>query len=109
MALAETGNEGALNGTTAVDVVTTPGSIHRYVVRNVSVYNGDTVSRIITLIKNMNGTERILGKETLQPGESWIFDKIVVLDATTEKITAKSDATAATTEPTFDAAFADVS
>ena len=65
----------------------------------------DTLLRFLS--KNMNGTIYELARETLLPNEYWTFDKLIILDATTEKLVAKTDATAATTEPSFDSAFAD--
>jgi len=107
MAFLEIGLEGALNGTTNVDVVTVPSGAARRLVRNVHFCNRDTATRTIILSKNMNGTIYELARETLLPNEYWTFDKLIILDATTEKLVAKTDATAATTEPSFDSAFAD--
>jgi len=109
MAFLEKGNEGALNGTTGVSVVPTPGSGVRRLVRNVGVTNRDTVAHVVTLFKDKNGTAYELARESLQPADYWTFDKLMVLDADDESIVAKSDATATTTEPSFDAAFADAS
>lgn len=109
MAFLEMGNEGATNGTTAVDVVPVPGASIRRLVKSVGVSNRDTVSRTPVLYKDKGGTLYELGRKTLASGEYWVYDKTVVLDATNEKVVIKSDATATTTEPSFDAAFAEVS
>lgn len=107
MAFTEGGNEGALNGTTAVDVVTAPSSGRR-LVRNVGIYNADTADVTVTLRKNKAGTLSLLAKETLSPGDTFIFDKLTVLDASDEKVQAVMSGAAAATNPDFDAAFADV-
>lgn len=107
MAFTEGGNEGALNGTTAVDVVTAPSSGRR-LVRNVHFYNGDSAAVTITVRKNKAGTLSLLARETLGVGEYWTFDKLIVLDANDEKVQAVMSGAAAATNPDFDAAFADV-
>lgn len=107
MAFTEGGNEGALNGATAVDVVSAPGSGRR-LVRNVHFYNADTAAVTITVRKNKGGTLSLLAKETLAAGDYWTFDKLIVLDATDEKVQAVMSGAAATTNPDYDAAYADV-
>lgn len=109
MAFLEIGNEGATNGTTAVDVVPAPAASTRRLVRNIGVSNRDSVSRTPALYKDKGGTLYELGRKALSAGEFWVYDKLVVLDATNEKVVIKSDATATTTEPSFDAAYADAS
>lgn len=109
MAFLEKGNEGATNGTTAVDVVPVPSGADRRLVRNVGMVNRDTVVHTLVLYKDKGGTLWELAREVLQPNDYWTFDKVVVLDATDEKVVIKSDATATTTEPCFDAAYADAS
>jgi zona occludens toxin (predicted ATPase) len=108
MAFVETGNEGALNGATAVDIVPAPAS-GRHVVSKVNFYNNDTAAVTITLVKDKAGTDYELAKETLQPGENWNAispDAHIVLDATDEKVQAFLSGAAATTNPDFDAAYA---
>jgi hypothetical protein len=108
MAFTEIGNEGALSGTTSVDVVAAPGSSTRRLVRNVHFYNADTAAVTITLVKDKGGTDYELAKETLQVGEFFTFDKVIVLDATDEKLQAFMSGAAASTNPKYDCAYADV-
>lgn len=109
MAFLEIGSEGALNGTTGVDVVIAPSGSERRLVRAVNICNRDTVTHVVTLYKDKGGTQYELARESLAPGDYWTFEKLTVLDATNEKIVAKSDATATTTEPSYDSAYADAS
>jgi Ni2+-binding GTPase involved in maturation of urease and hydrogenase len=107
MALAEIGNEGALNSTTAVDVVPSPGSGHTFIVRKVTVHNRDTVaaSAIIQKVKGAN-TYR-LAKVTLDPDATLDYECVIVLDATDEKVQAVLAGAVTTNQPHYDAAYAD--
>lgn len=100
------GSEGSLAGTTNTTILAAPAAATQRVIPKggVAVYNADTAERIITFSKNKGGTRRVLQKMTLQAEELAILSKIVILDATDESLEAKTDATAATTEPTFDVA-----
>jgi hypothetical protein len=110
MAFVETGNEGALNGATAVDLVpVAAGGGARHVVSKVNFYNRDTAEVTITLVKDKAGTDRYIATETLSPGESWQAigpDAHIVLDGTDEKLQAFMSGAAATTNPDYDAAYA---
>lgn len=109
MPFLEYGNEGVLNGTTDVDVVATPAASTRRLVRNVSFANRDSVAQTVVLYKAKGATQYELGRKTLATSEWWTFDKLVVLDATDEKLQAKMLAGHTTTAPCFDAAYADAS
>jgi len=101
------GNEGPLNGTTAVTLLAAPGSgLQRIVPANgVSVYNADTVAHDVFFQKNKNSTITVFWKEaSVAAGSHVVLPKKVVLDATDESLEAKTDAGATTTEPTFDVA-----
>jgi hypothetical protein len=97
----------ALNGTTYVDVVAAPASSTQRVVKNVCIYNADTVANEITLALDDNGTVRLLFKETLQAGESYVYDAVRVLTATTMKLKAKMTGAVTSTNPDVVASFAD--
>jgi hypothetical protein len=109
MAFVEGGLEGALNGTTLVDVVTVPGASTRRLVKNVKFSNRDTVAQTIVLYKDKASTQYEIARETLQPGEHWQFVEVIVCDATDEKVVAKTLAATTTTAPSFDSAYADAS
>lgn len=109
MAFAEKSNDGLFNGATAVDVVGVPGAAITRVIRNVSIYNADTVAHTFTLLYNNNGTLRALPPFVLNAGEGAEYDTIQVLDATTKKLQAKIEGAHTTTAPTFVATFAEAS
>lgn len=119
------GNEGELNGTTAVEIVRPPTGGRQMIVptRAASVRNADNVSHVITFQKikgaippgftgfgkfvlpDSSVVWRIaLQVETVPAGVTVRLRGKVVLDATDETIEAVSDAAATTTEPTFDTA-----
>lgn len=70
----ETGYDGQLNGTTDVTLVAAPTSGYKRVVKSITIYNKDTVSAIVYIKYDNNGTQRILEKITLAAGEAWHND-----------------------------------
>lgn len=107
MALAESGNDGALNGTTPVDVVPAPGSAHTIIARSIVICNKDTAAVTVTLNLISGANTRRLIKQTLDVDATLVFESIVNLDATTKKIQAVLSGAPATTNPDFAAAYAD--
>lgn len=109
MAFTESGFEGDFNGTTQVDLVGSPAASTRRLVKNISVCNVDTIAHVLILRKSVGAgpTVREMTRVTLQPGDEFQYDRIVVLDNTNEKIVGVLGEAIATTNPTFDAAFAD--
>lgn len=108
MTFAEKSADGVLNGSTAVDVVGVPGSGVTRVIRNVSLYNADTVAHTFTLIYNNNGTLRNLPPFVLDAGAGADYDTIQVLDATTKKLQVKIEGAHTTTAPSFVATYGEV-
>lgn len=108
MAFTETGNEGSLNGTTAVDIVAAPSSGNRHVIRSVKICNKDTAAVTIEVYKDKGGTEYRIWRGTLDVNDTIVFDEgdIEVLDATNEALKAEMSGAAATTNPTFTASYA---
>lgn len=109
MVFAEKSNDGLLNGTTAVDVVGVPGSAITRVIRNVTIFNADTVAHTFTPLYNNNGTLRTLVPFSLNAGEGADYDTVQVLDAITKKLQMKIEAAHTTTAPSFVATFGEVS
>lgn len=107
MAFTPGNSNGALNGTTAVDVVAAPAASTQRMVSKVRFYNEDSASVTITLRYNDNATTRTLQKFTLAAGESAVFEEVEVLDATTKKLQALMSGAAATTNPSYSASWAD--
>lgn len=100
-------SNGTLNGTTQVDIVASPAASTQRVVRNVTFHNRDTVAQEITLKYSDNATLRTLDKQTVQPGESWVYSVAQVLDDTDDKLVAVQTAAVTTTAPDFTASWAD--
>lgn len=108
MAFTPGNSNGALNGTTAVDVVAAPAASTQRMVRKVRFFNVDTASVTVTLRYNDNGTTRTLQKFVLGVDEAGVYEEVEVLDATTRKLQAVMSAAAATTNPVYSAAWADL-
>lgn len=111
MAFLETASEGDFNGVTSVDIVVAPAASTRRLVRSINVSNVDTVEHTVILYKSVGGgpTVRELTRVLLLAGESFEYDRLTILDATNKKITGALAEAISTTNPTFDAAFADAS
>ena len=74
--LTEGSNDGALNGTTAVTLVSAPSASTRRVVKWITVQNKDTAAVTVTVtFNNSTGpTTRQIAKVTLQPNDTWTTD-----------------------------------
>jgi hypothetical protein len=74
--LTEGSNDGALNGTTAVTLVSAPSASTRRVVKWVTIQNKDTAAVTVTVtFNNSTGpTTRQIAKVTLQPNDTWTTD-----------------------------------
>lgn len=107
MAFTPGNSNGALNGTTSVDIVAAPAASTQRLVQSVVFYNRDTADVTITLRLDDNGTLRLLDRQTVSSATAWTFEVTQVLDATTKKLSALMSAVAATTNPDFSAAWAD--
>lgn len=93
------GDDGQLNGTTPVTVVPSPGASEQNVVVLITIQNRDTATVNVTLRKVSAGGTRQLWKGDLNVGDTLEWDGRVVLDATTDSITAVMAGAAATTNP----------
>lgn len=72
--LVEGANDGALNGTTAVTLVSAPAASTRRVIKSLTIQNRDTASVTVTIIYDNNGTQRQLAKVTLAVNDTWTTD-----------------------------------
>jgi hypothetical protein len=62
------------NSTADVTIVAAPSNAsEQRVIKFVSVYNADTVANTATIKRDVSGTERIIGKWNLNPGDSLIW------------------------------------
>lgn len=73
-AIVPDGDDGVTNGVTAVTIVPAPGADTKRQIRNITIYNADTASRIVTVRLNNNGTTRQMVKATLAPGDSLVYE-----------------------------------
>jgi hypothetical protein len=74
--LTEGASDGALNGTTAVTLVSSPASSTRRVVKWVTIQNKDTAAVTVTLTYNNSSgsTSRQIAKVTLAANDTWTTD-----------------------------------
>ena len=73
-AFTEGENDGTLNGTSEVTLVSAPASSTRRIIKSISIYNRDTAAVTVTIKYDNNGTQRILANVTLAVGDTWTFD-----------------------------------
>lgn len=70
----EGANRGALNGSTDVTVVANPSSGYRRVVKDITIYNGDSAAVTIYLKYDVSATQRTIAKLVLAVGDTWNFN-----------------------------------
>ncbi len=99
-------HDGQTNTTTAQDAVDVPDSITRRIIPigGVSVFNGDTDPRVITIQKLAGSTVRIIRRETVAVGATLSNHKQIILKNNTEKVQVLTDAKTTNDLP-FDAAW----
>jgi len=67
-------NDGALNGTTPVTLVSAPSSGSQRTIKYISIENRDTTAKTVTIYLDNNGTQRNIAVVTLNPGDTWSTD-----------------------------------
>lgn len=74
--LTEGASDGALNGTSAVTVVSSPAASTRRVIKWITIQNKDTAAVTVTVTYNNSSgsTARQIAKVTLQPNDTWTTD-----------------------------------
>jgi hypothetical protein len=72
--ITEGATDGALNGSTDVTAVPAPTGTNRRVIKDITIYNGDTAAVTIFIKYDNNGTQRTLAKVTLAVGDTWTTD-----------------------------------
>jgi hypothetical protein len=73
-AFTEGSSDGALNGTSAVTVVSAPASSTRRLIKTIYISNLDTVANTIIVSYNDNSTLRQIAKVTLNVNDTWSTD-----------------------------------
>lgn len=105
MATLPGGNEGALNGTTPVVIVAAPALATQRTIKDISFHNRDTATVQVTLRKIKGASTFELTRVDINSRSTYVWDKVVVLDATDESVTAVMSAAPATNQPDFDASY----
>jgi hypothetical protein len=74
--ITEGATDGALNGSTDVSVVPAPSGSNRRVVKDITIYNGDTAAVTLFVKYDNNATQRTIAKVTLAVGDTWTTDGV---------------------------------
>jgi hypothetical protein len=72
--ITERATDGALNGSTDVSVVPAPTGSNRRVVKDITIYNGDTAAVTLFVKYDNNATQSTIAKVTLAVGDTWTTD-----------------------------------
>lgn len=72
--ITEGATDGALNGSTDVSVVPAPTGSNRRVIKDITIYNGDSAAVTVYVKYDNNATQRTLAKITLAVGDTWTTD-----------------------------------
>lgn len=75
MTLPQSSNNVATNSTTDVDLVPVAGASKTNQITYLSVYNSDSVAALVTIKKDVSGTEWIIRKALLQVGDTLEFSR----------------------------------
>jgi len=70
----EGSNDGTLNGTSQVTLVSAPAASTRRLIKTIYIENKDTAPVTLTITLNNNGTLRNIAKVTLAVGDTWSTD-----------------------------------
>ncbi len=73
----EHSSDGAISGTSAVDVVTAPNASKKRIIKEVTVFNGDDKTHELTLMINNDGVERIIYKGDIQQGKTFVLSSML--------------------------------
>lgn len=72
--ITEGANDGVLNGSTDVTVVPAPTGANRRIIKDITIFNGDTASKTIIIKYDNNAVQRTLVKVTLAVGDTYTTD-----------------------------------
>jgi hypothetical protein len=72
--ITEGATDGVLNGSTDVAVVPAPTGSNRRVIKDITIYNGDSAAVTVFVKYDNNATQRTLAKVVLQVGDTWTTD-----------------------------------
>lgn len=109
MAFTPGGDDGTLNGTTPVTLVSAPAASTQRISKIITIKNTDSAQVTVTVRKVSGGGTRQIVETTLDVDDTLVIDEVIVLDDTSSSITAIMSGAAATTNPDWTSSFADVS
>jgi len=72
--ITEGATDGVLNGSTDVTVVGAPTGVNRRVIKDITIFNGDTAAVTVIIKYDNNATQRTLVKVTLAVGDTYTTD-----------------------------------
>ena len=72
--ITEGATDGVLNGSTDVTVVAAPTGANRRVIKDITIFNGDTAAVTVIIKYDNNATQRTLVKVTLAVGDTYTTD-----------------------------------
>lgn len=99
------GEDGTLNGSTPVTVITAPTGTDQIANKLITISNIDTAVVTVSLRKVSAGGTRVLWSGDLDVGDTLLFDDVLILDVTTDSVTAVMSGAAATTNPDFTSSY----
>ena len=86
--ITEGATDGALNGSTDVTVVAAPTGVNRRVIKDITIFNGDTAAVTVIIKYDNNATQRTLVKVTLAVGDTYTTDGTFDASGNLKQITA---------------------
>lgn len=93
------GDDGTLNGTTPVTLIAAPAASRQRVNLAITIQNRDTAVVTVEVRRVSAGGTRRIWRGDLDVSDTIVLDERIVLDATTDSITAVMSAAATTTNP----------
>jgi hypothetical protein len=74
--ITEGATDGSLNGSTDVSIVPAPTGSNRRIIKNITIYNGDTAAVTVLIKYDNNATQRTLVRVTLAVGDTWTTEGV---------------------------------
>jgi len=103
----ESAQETRLTDTNNTTVVSAPGSGVRRLIQNIHFDNPDSVQHYVSLFKTTAAGDKRLLRVLIASNAFYTFNKLTVLNATSESVYAVLDANPTSEGVTIDVAFAD--
>ena len=77
----EMSNDGEFNSTTTITIVSAPVSGKKRVVKEITVYNGDSIDHTVTLYLDNNGTQRIIWRGVVTASGTLLLSQLTSMAA----------------------------